>query len=239
MRKLSFLLVFLLSCTLINAQEADKTLVKTLDPEGASTVALDFKNKGVYPEIWDEGTLRIELEIHANMPEQILAQLVKAGRYTMKASLEGDVFHIDAPHLGKTVTIGGKDLEDEIVVYAKTPGYFIYRDGKLEKNIPDNTIVKVLARSETTADATAQLKKMRRIKEKINVTYRFVYKDPKAPKKATLKPNTNGETMDSAAPPGTLGKAPNSAKKDPNKELQQVQSKYGDILIDGVPLEFD
>lgn len=234
MRKLSFLLVFLLGCTLSNAQESDKTLVKTLDPEGASTVALTFKHKGVHPEIWDEGTLRIELEIHANMPEQILAQLVKAGRYSMTAKLDGETFQIDAPNLEKTVTIGGKDLEEEIVVYAKTPGYFIYKDGKLEKNIDDGIIAEVLTRSESTADAKKQLGQMRRIKEKITVTYRFVYKDPKDVKKA--------EKMDSATPPpGSLGKAPNanSAKADPKKELKQIQSKYGDILIDGVPLEFD
>lgn len=173
MKALSFLLICVLMSTLTFAQEteSDKTLVKTLNPEGCQDIQLDFKNANIEAAPWDEGTMRVELEISANMPEAILAQLVKAGRYSLDATKEGETYIVSAPNLGKTVTIRGKDLEENIKVLVKTPGYFALNDNMLSKDINEEVVA---ARTDDPAKAQEMIKKMRAIKEKmavhINVT---------------------------------------------------------------------
>ncbi|MCP4440206.1 MAG: hypothetical protein GY810_14780 [Aureispira sp.] len=173
MKALSFLLMCVLMSTLTFAQEteSDKTLVKTLDPEGCQDIRLDFESKNIEANPWDEGTMRVELEISANMPEAILAQLVKAGRYSLDAQKDGETYIVSAPNLGKTVTIRGKDLEENIKVVVKTPGYFALADNTLSKNINEEVVA---ARTDDPAKAKDMIKKMRAIKEKmdfhVNVT---------------------------------------------------------------------
>ena len=103
------------------AQETNKTLVKTLDPKGTSIIDLDFRNKGIKAEPWDKGTIRIQLEITANFPEAVVNQLIKAGRYTLSSTVKDGKLVISANNLNKAITVGGKDLEDAIKVYTQTP----------------------------------------------------------------------------------------------------------------------
>lgn len=162
-----FCLTLLCSTAFLQAQESDKTLVKTLNPEECPNVQIDIKNKGMEATPWDEGTIRVQLEIKANIPEAVLTQLVKAGRYSIDGGKDADVYIVSAPNLNKAITIGGKDLEEEITIKVQTPGYFALNDaGVLSKNINEETIA---ARSNNAEEAAAMIKKMKAIKENVNM----------------------------------------------------------------------
>lgn len=218
------------------AQETNKTLVKTLDPKGTSVIDLNFKNKGVQAEPWDEGTIRIELEITANFPEAVVAQLINAGRYTLSSEVVDGALVVSAKNLDKSVTVGGKDLDDHVKVYAKTPGYYAVEDGKIKKHLDADAVAGVLDRAGSTKEAKSMIKQMSMIKEKVSVTYRFVYKEDEAAsttREQGLAPSavrkTDGKSKD----------AKTSTKVDALPNLQETQKLYGRILIKGEPIEFE
>lgn len=220
MKKTFVFAVLLLVATMGFAQnETDKTLVKTMDPQGTSAINFDFRNKGIESEPWDEGFIRIELEITANFPEAVLAQLVKAGRYSLTSEIKGDVFNIKAANLDKAVSIGGKDLDDHVRVYIQTPGYYAVSDGVLQKNFPGTVVEELVGRAGTVEEAKETLRKMKVITEKVDVKFRFVYKKEDEAKKdgAKLQPEK-----------GALA---------PNSTLQEVEARYGDIILGGMRLD--
>jgi hypothetical protein len=146
--------------------------VKTLNPDNCPNVQIDIKNKGIESAPWDEGTIRVELVIKANVPDAILAQLVKAGRYSIGGGKEGETYIVSAPNLAKTITIGGKDLEEEISIIVQTPGYFALNDaGVLSKDINEETIA---ARSDNPEEAAEMIKKIRAIKEDLNMEIKVI-----------------------------------------------------------------
>jgi hypothetical protein len=243
MKKAMLFLALLLTASATFAQkESDKTLVKTMDPKGTSSINFDFRNKGVESVPWDEGTIRIELEITANFPEAVLGQLVKAGRYTLSSEIDGEKFTIKAKNLEKAVSIGGTDLDDHVRIFIKTPGYYAVSDGVLEKSFSGKDVAAVVARSGTMEEATEMIAKMRKIKENVNIEYRFVYVDSKNPKKGKeAKDKTDSKTSakgskDKAA--GSAGFVQDKKKGLPaNSTLKEVQSLYGDIIIGGLPID--
>lgn len=236
--------VFIL-CALVASQnllaQGDKTLVKTMDPQGTSMIAFDFRNLGVEAKPWDEGFIRIELEITANFPEPVLAQLIKAGRYTLTSTIKGDVFNVQAENLDKTVTIGGKDLDDQVRVFIKTPGYYaVSDDGMLQKNFTGKQMEVFVERSATKEEAAVIIQKMRQIKDEVYIQYRFVYKE-----------NKNGKTTRTSVPSEEKRKQSRSSAIDdttdkfksrelpPDANIREVQERYGDIIIDGAALDMD
>lgn len=246
MKKAMLFLALLLTASATFAQKgSDKTLVKTMDPKGTSSINFDFRNKGIESMPWDEGTIRIELEITANFPEAVLGQLVKAGRYTLSSEINDEKFTIKAENLDKAVSIGGTDLDDHVRIFIKTPGYYAVADGVLEKNFTGGEIEAVVGRSTTMQEATKIIQEMRKIKEKVNVEYRFVYtnaeedKDPKKVKNAkgkTDKKASAGKSKSEEA--GNAGFVQDKKKELPaNSTLKEVQSMYGDIIIGGMPIE--
>jgi hypothetical protein len=167
MRQLFFLFTFLAMGTSLWAQDSEKTLVKTLNPDQASNIHINVRNQGMESEQWDEGTVRVQLEVEANVPEAILAQLVKAGRYSLDGNKDAETYIVSAPNLEKTITIGGKDLEEKITVKVQTPGYFALNDqGMLSKEIDETVIA---ARSNNAEEAAKMLKKMKQIKEDVDI----------------------------------------------------------------------
>ena len=167
MRTFSFLLTLLMVGTFSFAQESDKTLVKSLNPQECPNVKIDIKNKGIESNPWDEGTIRVELEVKANVPAAVLDQLAKAGRYSIDGGKDGEVYLVKAPNLDKSITIGGKDLEEEIKITVKTPGYFaLAADGTLSKDINEEVIA---GRSDNPEDAARIINNMKKIKEDVNM----------------------------------------------------------------------
>lgn len=236
---LFFALFFIASSTF--AQNSDKTLVKTMDAKGASSINFDFRNKGIKADPWDAGTIRVELEITANFPEAVLAQLVKAGRYTLSSNLEGDVLNVQAKNLEKTVTIGGKDLDDHVRIYIQTPGYYAVAEGQLKKTLDPAIVEGIVGRASDMKDAQAQIKEISKIKEKIDVTFKFVYK------KDGDKPTT-ADKIDARGDRQAAGKDPKDngfiqskeSRLNKNSPLKEVEAMYGDIIVGGKPItDFD
>jgi hypothetical protein len=238
-----FFAVLLTASTTFAQKESDKTLVKTMDPKGTSSINFDFRNNGVESAPWDEGFIRVELEITANFPEAVLAQLVKAGRYTLSSEIDGESFTIKAQNLEKAVSIGGTDLDDHVRIFIKTPGYYAVSDGVLQKNFPGEMVESMVGRSENMEEATKMIKEMRQIKEKVDVQYRFVYKrfkatdkDKTANKDKTVsKIKTNPAKEEEEA--GNSGFIQGKKKAlTPSSSLKEVESMYGDIIIGGMSL---
>ena len=164
------MLSFLATAHWAMAQDnASKNLVKTFDANGASSITFECKQKDIKSNVWDGGLLRVELLVKANMPEQVLEQLVKAGRYTIEGRLnENGEYVIVAPNVEKSVTVRGKDLEEEIIILVQTPTLYHLADNrKLEKNAGD------MAFRGTTEEQEAQLKKFKNIDHKIETSVRI------------------------------------------------------------------
>jgi len=132
-KALSFVVLFLATTLCLQAQ-SDKTLVKTLNTEEATSLVVDIKSSEINPQIWDGGSFRLELTIKANMPIQVLEQLVKVGRYNIKGYKEDGKYYVTTPNMSKNVSVRGKDLEEEVVVKVMTPGYYVLTDNALSKN---------------------------------------------------------------------------------------------------------
>ena len=135
MRKITFLFAMLFAGAAM-AQIESKTLVKTFDTAESTSVKFNFKNKEVKTESWPGGAgIRVELEIRANMPTQILDELVKAGRYSLDGLSADGSFVVNAPNLEKTVTIRGTDLQEEIIVHVKSADKYLVQGGVMEKDL--------------------------------------------------------------------------------------------------------
>lgn len=196
--------------------QGNKTLVKTMDPKETSAIQLDFRNLSTEALPWDEGFIRIELEIISNFPEAIMNQLIKAGRYTLSATIEDDVFVIRANNLDKAVSIGGKDLDDGVQVMIKTPGYYgLTEDGILAKNFNSEELKELAGRAKDKADMVSLLEKMSKIKDKVDIQYSLVFK------------------KNEATP--TLPKGATSLT--PDASLKDIEALYGEILVDGKRLK--
>jgi hypothetical protein len=236
MKKAMLFLALLLTASATFAQKkSDKTLVKTMDPKGTSSINFDFRNKGVESAPWDEGFIRVELEVTANFPEAVLGQLVKAGRYTLSSEIEGESFTIKAKNLEKSVSIGGTDLDDQVRIFIKTPGYYAVADGTLQKIFPGGMIEEeVVGRSTTMAEAAKLIKEMRQIKERVDIQYRFVYKKSKDDKAAT-KTTSAASKEKEGENTGFVQESNRSLT--PDSPLKDVEAMYGDIIIGGLPLD--
>ncbi len=231
--RLAGVLLLMIAAQSLLAQ-GDKTLVKTMDPKGTSMIAFDFINMGVEAEPWDQGFIRIELEITANFPEPVLAQLIKAGRYTLSSSIDGEVFKVQAENLEKAVTIGGKDLDDQVRVFIKTPGYYAVSDkGMLQKNFTGEQVEMFVERSATKAEAADIVKKLSQIKDAVYIQYRFVYKDDSKKKAAA------SALGDRSVTDGKLPSKTSELQLPPDASIKQVEERYGDIIIDGAKLDMD
>jgi hypothetical protein len=132
MRVLSFVALFLSFSFFAQAQDqSEKSLVKSLKPEGVHEVVIDFSAEEINANPWDEGTFRIEMTIESNMPIQVLEQLVKVGRYTLEGYTEDGKYYVKAPNIDKHVSVRGKDLEEKISIKVKTPGYYVLNNNTL------------------------------------------------------------------------------------------------------------
>lgn len=166
MKWITFLLSLLFSYASMSAQvhDSNKSLIKTLDPKECPNIKIDIRNQNLSTAIWDEGTIRLQLDVQANVPLAVLQQLVKAGRYSLDGGKDGETYIVVAPNLEKSIRIGGKDLEEIIQIKVQTPGYFVMHDNILSKDIDESTIA---ARSNNAEEAAALLRKMKAIKQNV------------------------------------------------------------------------
>jgi hypothetical protein len=247
MKKLLFLFTCLLGASLTQAQsESDKTLIKTLDPKNADFVVFQLPAATTLkePKKWDNNTLRVELEIHANMSEETLTQLIKANRYAFDGTTKDDTYIITAPNMEKKVSIKGVDLVEKIYVNITAPGNYTLdaNEKRFSRDITD-FITSTSGTAGRGGLTSANLLKMRQFSEPIQVHIKLVPTgefakankatagdEPKEEKKSANKTSPSNKSNNRAA---TSAPAKVSANT-PDKTL-----KYGDILIDDVPIPFE
>ena len=136
MKFLFFITLFFGFTLNLTAQDnSNKTLVRVLDPEASSNMVIKFKTVSISKMPWDDQGFCFELLIKANMPVQILEQLLKAGRYEIDGVKYGDSYYVIAPNIDKNVTVRGKDLEEQITLVIKTPGNYDLTDNVITKNM--------------------------------------------------------------------------------------------------------
>ena len=105
----------------LSAQDDDKTLLKTLNPENSNAVVLDFAYT-TKAEEWKEPNIRIMMTVKlTNGNDNVLKQLVQVGRYNVEGKKEGDKYIVSIPGLKKDVTVKGVKMEEEVAVTILVP----------------------------------------------------------------------------------------------------------------------
>jgi len=195
MKKVSlFFFAFFLAVNFSFAQ--DKTLVKTIDAEESTSIEFGFSHKEIRLDEWDDdGRIRIELEIHSNMSESIMEQLVKAGRYTLEPSVENGALVIKAPNTEKAVNVKGTDLDEEIYVNVKAHHIFMLAsndDGQfLQKDLG---VAMADAGGRGVEISETQKQNFLKIRDKVEIgSIKFVQKDGTNPE---LKIGSGVQTRD-------------------------------------------
>jgi len=220
------LFLFISAVTFAQKREPAKTknLVEKINPQGASFITLGFDKDVAQAQIWKQPTIHLELVISANFPKPVVAQLVKAGRYTLSTELKGGRLNIVAKDLEKDVTVGGKKLEDNIKVSVYIPRGYTIRKGRLAKGFDAKMLAKIMRKSENKDQAQKAVKKMSMIEDNIQVSYRFIY-------------NEKGNNKKEEAP--ALAPAASERTMGTKQSLKDIQARFGDILISGEPIEFE
>lgn len=117
--KISFLfLPLLLVAAPILAQHTEKTLVKSFNLDGKSTVMLDMEGP-VKVTTWNEPVMRVQMTITLqNGSETMLKSLVTTGRYNLDNKEVNGVYTIVAPGLARQIKLGSGQQLGEIVTYS-------------------------------------------------------------------------------------------------------------------------
>jgi hypothetical protein len=115
---MSFLLLpILLTVTSIQAQHAEKTLVKSFNLNGQTAVFLDLDGS-VNVVNWTEPQMRIQMNITLqNGSETMLKSLVTAGRYNLNTKTEDGKLSIVAPGLDRQMKLGNGQVLGEEITY--------------------------------------------------------------------------------------------------------------------------
>ena len=96
------------------AQQAEKILIKSFNLKGNSIVLMDVDGNVEVKEHKGE-IIRVQMAIElTNGSSSILCSLIKAKRYNLVGTDEGDQFVLSMPSLEKTVKVGGIELTEKI-----------------------------------------------------------------------------------------------------------------------------
>lgn len=121
MRNLITLLVLVLGLATQVAAQSQKTLVKSIAIEDASSVVLALEGK-IETSEWNEPYIRIVTNIEVtNFDENILKRLVLVGRYNIETTnVEGKTL-VEMPKIAHFVTIKGVDLQEQLTFEVFVP----------------------------------------------------------------------------------------------------------------------
>lgn len=244
MTRLFFVLMLVVGATTTWAQtDADQTLVKTIDPKEAEIVEFGFDHAGLVTEPWADQKIRMMIEIHSNMPEAIIEQLIKAGRYTIEPVFDSETLTmtITAPNTEKAVTIKGVDLDEQLYINVNMPSQFV-RDGE-NKIRKDSENIEMLI-VQAGGSIKGQEKTIRQIGYDIDVELKIVSSvDADAFNEMVLLAAEAEKVARDAAPAEDLEQparsgAPNAAKRGV-PSLDDLNVEYGDIIMGGKPVGFE
>ncbi|MFT5832594.1 MAG: hypothetical protein ACI97N_000207 [Cognaticolwellia sp.] len=128
MKKLLTLIILVLTASFSFAQ-TEKTLVKTFNLQGNTSVALDF-NGNVEVQEWGESTLRVHMNISIeNSNVNMLKYLITKGRYNLVLENKETGVQISSPGRNQNVII---NKDGDILIETVTYTVFIPRNVGVE-----------------------------------------------------------------------------------------------------------
>jgi len=147
--------------------------VKTLNPQKCPNVKIKVPNSLIKHEAWDNGGIRVDVTITSDVPETVLEALLKAGRYELFGKKDGEEYYnITASAMEIPLYIGEAKINESVDIKVSTPEYFSMNDrATLYKDVNESV---VQARSDTREEMAAVLKKMKAIREDVNVYLKVV-----------------------------------------------------------------
>ena len=166
MKNATTLLFALIITTTLNAQIK---VVKTLNPQKCPNVNIKVPNHLIEQEAWDEGGVRIEITVEVDLPDAVLQELVKAGRYELLGKKVADAYILSAPNMDIPISVAEKAIEEVVSIKVTTPKYITMNAaGVLYKDI-DEDAIRGGYRSDTREEIEAVIKQMKEIREDLNV----------------------------------------------------------------------
>ncbi|BDS09961.1 hypothetical protein [Aureispira anguillae] len=151
---------------------AQTKIAKTLDPQKSSKVNIIIPNHSMEHQIWEEGAVQIDIQISVNLPTVALEGWIAAGRYELLGKKVEDDYLISMPNLKIPVSVANKTIEESIVVKITSPQYFAMNDQNiLYKDVNEEAI---RGRSDTREEIEAIIKKMKEIREPLDVQIKVV-----------------------------------------------------------------
>lgn len=160
------LLFALIITTTLSAQTK---LVKTLNPQKCPNVNIKVPNDLIEHAAWDEGGVQIEITIKVDLPDAVLQELVKAGRYELLGEKVEGAYLLTAPNMDIPISVADKTLEEIVSIKVTTPEYIVMNtEGTLYKDI-DEDAIRGTTRSDTREEIEAVIQRMKEIREDLNV----------------------------------------------------------------------
>lgn len=106
--------LFILGTHFSFGQQVQKTLVKTLNPQGEQQIIFDLAGD-IEVERWQNKTVQVQIEIsYNNANVHILKYLISKGRYNVITEFKADGLVIKMPNASKDVKVNKEgDLLDE------------------------------------------------------------------------------------------------------------------------------
>lgn len=166
MKNTIILLFALIITTTLSAQTK---LVKTLNPQKCPNVNIKVPNDLIEHEAWDEGGIRIDITIKVNLPDAVLKELLKAGRYKLSGKKVEEDYLIAVPNMDIPISVKGQAIKELATIKVTTPDYIVMNtEGTLYKDVDEDATCGAF-RSYTREEIEAVLKRMREIREDLNV----------------------------------------------------------------------
>ncbi len=122
MKRAVLFLAFLFILGTMSAQQTvEKTLIKPVNLQGNSDILVQLDGE-VNIKKWSKEYSQIEINIKAfGISDQILKSLVSAGRYDIDIEYKDNAVVLTTPDLTKSVTLRGKNLNDEVIFNVYVP----------------------------------------------------------------------------------------------------------------------
>lgn len=148
---------------------AQTKVIKTLNPQKCPNVNIKVPNHLIEHEAWDEGGVRIDITIKVNLPDAVLQELVKAGRYELLGKKVEEAYLLTAPNMDIPISVEAVAIQEVVSIKVTTPEYIVMNTkGTLYKDI-DEDAIRGTVRSDTREEIEAVIKRMKEIREDLNV----------------------------------------------------------------------
>jgi hypothetical protein len=175
----TYLLFLLFFCSSVLLFAQNDVLVKTLNPQKCPNVKIKVPNSLIKQEAWDDGEIRVDIMITSDLPAVVLEALLKAGRYELFGEKDGEEYYnITASAMEIPLYAGEAQISESVDIKVSTPEYFSMNDQAILYKDVNESVVQ--ARSDTREEMAAVLKKMKAIREDINIHLKVVSTSDKA-----------------------------------------------------------